>query len=117
MSSRLLSMKSANALLELPGTGKILPAGTLVQAILISDLSCFPQSKSSESSVVSLHQDHAVKYENSASLQKEAASAEKVKVAILTVSDTVASGAGPDRRYVRLLSLLIMAGIFPLVIT
>jgi gephyrin len=37
-SSRLLSMKSANALLEVPSTGQILAAGTSIQAILISDV-------------------------------------------------------------------------------
>ncbi|KAK4279777.1 hypothetical protein QN277_011498 [Acacia crassicarpa] len=38
MSSQLLSMKSANALLEFPATGSIISAGTLVSAIVISDL-------------------------------------------------------------------------------
>ncbi|KAJ6311046.1 hypothetical protein OIU76_015714 [Salix suchowensis] len=35
MSSRLLSMKSANALLELPATGSVLPAGTSHREILV----------------------------------------------------------------------------------
>ncbi|KAL1098124.1 hypothetical protein V6Z11_D05G079500 [Gossypium hirsutum] len=39
MSSRLLSMKSANALLELPASGRVIPAGSSVSAIVISDLS------------------------------------------------------------------------------
>uniref|UniRef100_A0A2P2K9J0 Molybdopterin biosynthesis protein CNX1 n=1 Tax=Rhizophora mucronata TaxID=61149 RepID=A0A2P2K9J0_RHIMU len=38
LSSWLLSMKSANALLELSTTGSLIPAGTSVTAILISDL-------------------------------------------------------------------------------
>lgn len=93
-------MKSANALLELPATGHVLPVGTSVQAILISDISSFSQNKSSDGSSFSLHQEHAVKSNNSIDKQMDAASPEKVMVAILTVSDTVASGAGPDRRYV-----------------
>lgn len=86
MSSRLLSMKSANALLELPAGGTLLPAGTSVSAIVISDLLSAPakrhmllQSSPSETAA-SNSQDPAV------------------KVAILTISDTVATGAGPDRR-------------------
>ncbi|ONK72484.1 uncharacterized protein A4U43_C04F19910 [Asparagus officinalis] len=106
MSSRLLSMKSANALLELPATGQILPAGTSVQAILISDISCFPQGKSSGATSMSLHQEHAVKSNKSTHMQVEAASLEKFKVAILTVSDTVASGAGPDRSGPRAVSVV-----------
>lgn len=106
MSSRLLSMKSANALLELPATGEILPSGTSVPAILISDLSNFPHSKSSGNTDVSLHQDHAVKSSNVTCLPKEVVTPEKVKVAILTVSDTVASGAGPDRSGPRAVSVV-----------
>ena len=117
MSSRLLSMKSANALLELPATGETLPAGTLVQAILLSDISSFPQSTSSKGTATSLHQDHAVKSSKSTSMQVKAASPEKVKVAILTVSDTVASGAGPNRRYVKLILLLIMDDVIDVVVT
>lgn len=94
VSSRLLSMKSANALLVLPATGSVIPAGTSVPAIAISDLSVSAPSKSpllpdsvsvvqvtpSQDTVADGHQEGAY------------------RVAILTVSDTVASGAGPDRR-------------------
>ncbi|KAB2609973.1 molybdopterin biosynthesis protein CNX1-like [Pyrus ussuriensis x Pyrus communis] len=38
-SSRILSMKSANALLELPATGSVMAAGTFVPDIIISDIS------------------------------------------------------------------------------
>ncbi|KAL3718468.1 hypothetical protein ACJRO7_003578 [Eucalyptus globulus] len=93
VSSRLLSMKSANALLVLPATGSVIPAGTSVPAITISDLSASAPSKSpllpdsvsvvqvtpSQDTVADGHQEGAY------------------RVAILTVSDTVASGAGPDR--------------------
>ena len=90
MSSRLLSMKSANALLEVPATGEILPAGTSLQAMLISDISSFPLSKG--------FTDHCFQ-SNTESKQTGSTPPEtKVKVAILTVSDTVSSGAGPDRR-------------------
>jgi hypothetical protein len=39
ISSRLLSMRSANALLELPPANVTIPAGTLVPALLIENLS------------------------------------------------------------------------------
>ncbi|XP_048504321.1 molybdopterin biosynthesis protein CNX1 isoform X2 [Beta vulgaris subsp. vulgaris] len=94
MSSRLLSMKSANALLELPAGGTLLPAGTSVSAIVISDLLSAPakrhmllQSSPSETAA-SNSQDPAV------------------KVAILTISDTVATGAGPDRSGPRAISVI-----------
>ncbi|XP_074294990.1 molybdopterin biosynthesis protein CNX1-like [Silene latifolia] len=94
MSSRLLSMKSANALLELPPGGAVLPPGTVMSAIVISDLL-------------------------NAVVKKEIASQETpkgpavtdfgdcaVQVAILTVSDTVAEGAGPDRSGPRAIAVI-----------
>ncbi|CAO2840964.1 unnamed protein product [Amaranthus hypochondriacus] len=96
MSSRLLSMKSANALLELPAGGALLPAGTSVPAVVISDLLSSPmkrdsllQSSPSETAASNLW-DPAV----------------QVQVAILTVSDTVASGSGPDRSGPRAISVV-----------
>ncbi|KAM0944032.1 putative transferase [Dioscorea sansibarensis] len=98
MSSRLLSMKSANALLEVPATGEILPAGTSLQAMLISDISSFPLSKG--------FTDHCFQ-SNTESKQTGSTPPEtKVKVAILTVSDTVSSGAGPDRSGPRAVSVV-----------
>ena len=87
MSSRLLSMKSANALLELPVAGILLPAGTTVSAIIISDL----LSSAVKKDLVLLSSSPT---ETAVSESQHPA----VKVAILTVSDTVATGAGPDRR-------------------
>lgn len=88
-------MKSANALLELPPTGNIIAAGTSVSAIVISDISSIAGRANSLSSdsIVSLKSN--VSKEISTSQIQDIGS----KVAILTVSDTVASGAGPDRRY------------------
>lgn len=99
MSSRLLSMKSANALLELPATGAVLPAGTSVTAVLISDLTAIATSNGL------LPTKSVAKHQTSASrdLTAEKNSDINFKVAVLTVSDTVASGAGPDRRYSHLL--------------
>ncbi|KAL2945581.1 Molybdopterin biosynthesis protein CNX1 [Bienertia sinuspersici] len=94
MSSRLLSMKSANALLELPAGGNLLPAGTSVSAIVISDLlSCTTKKtslvqKSPSENAVNNSQDHTV------------------QVAVLTVSDTVASGVGPDRSGPKAISVI-----------
>lgn len=95
MSSRLLSMKSANALLELPATGGVLPAGTSVPAIIISDLTSTSSSEiGSSSGLASSAQSNTCRE----TIAGETLNGE-FKVAVLTVSDTVASGAGPDRRY------------------
>lgn len=86
MSSRLLSMKSANALLVLPATGEVIPSDNHVSAILLSEFGVTANTGSLSS------RDPA---------PRDGANRNQVaehKVAILTVSDTVASGAGPDRR-------------------
>ncbi|XP_020552332.1 molybdopterin biosynthesis protein CNX1 isoform X2 [Sesamum indicum] len=102
ISSRLLSMKSANALLEVPPMGNLIPSGTYVVAVIISDLIGFTGTSSFPSSIpVSITQRSnssdtvAGKHEDS-----------EFKVAILTVSDTVASGAGPDRSGPRAVSVV-----------
>lgn len=98
-SSRLLSMKSANALLEIPSTGQILAAGTSIQAIIISDIITSSDKLHSPSNPHSSHLGPSAK-SISADVSQIASSQDgEVKVAILTVSDTVSSGAGPDRRY------------------
>ncbi|CAK9188390.1 unnamed protein product [Ilex paraguariensis] len=93
MSSRLLSMKSANALLELPATGSVISAGTSVTAIIISCLSGFNVTKS----LLSLDSNCATQGRMSQDVIADESQDPKFRVAILTVSDTVASGAGPDR--------------------
>nr|XP_043636386.1 molybdopterin biosynthesis protein CNX1 [Erigeron canadensis] len=90
LSSRLLSMKSANALLELPTSGKVLPSGTRVSAILISDISGLAVGDD----MLPLNLDNVTQ---STMAMKISTDTPTYKVAILTVSDTVASGAGPDR--------------------
>lgn len=95
MSSRLLSMKSANALLELPASDGVISAGTAVTAILISDFSSSSVSKSLVSPDLGCATRGSVSQEVSAGDSWGS----EFRVAILTVSDTVASGAGPDRRY------------------
>eukprot|EP00257_Ricinus_communis_P025126 XP_025012540.1 molybdopterin biosynthesis protein CNX1 isoform X1 [Ricinus communis] len=102
MSSRLLSMKSANVLLELPATGSVIPAGTSVPAILISDLSgtAITESGSSLDSASSRHRNTSNKIAIHESEHIE------FRVAILTVSDTVAAGAGPDRSGPRAVSVV-----------
>ena len=99
-SSRLLSMKSANALLEVPSTGQILAAGTSIQAILILDIISYPSDIPPAAS--DTRPSHFAPSSKSISTdvpQLAASQDAEVKVAILTVSDTVSSGAGPDRRY------------------
>jgi len=98
-------MKSANALLEVPSTGQILAAGTSIQAILISDIITSPLDKLPAPS--NPHPPHCGPSAKSISTDvSQIASPQdaEVKVAILTVSDTVSSGAGPDRRYLSKLS-------------
>lgn len=80
-------MKSANALLELPATGSVVPAGSSLSAIVISD----PMAVSSTNCPV---QKNAKK--ESKAVDNPVS---EFKVGILTVSDTVSSGVGPDRRY------------------
>lgn len=105
ISSRLLSMRSANALLELPqGQGSVLP-GSVVSALLISDI------YSTQTSTICLVEPgrgpvpgdrERIGYSvggtsgpGKGTSDRDAVQA--VKVAILTVSDTVASGKGVDR--------------------
>ncbi|KAK8641300.1 hypothetical protein V6N13_010714 [Hibiscus sabdariffa] len=102
MSSRLLSMKSANALLELPATGRVIPAGSSVSAIVISDLSGTALSKALLSSDLSTTVHKSMSDKVTADGSQDAL----YKVAVLTVSDTVASGAGPDRSGPRAVSVV-----------
>lgn len=102
VSSRLLSMKSANAFLEFPATGSVLSAGTAVSAIIISDLrstACDENHKSSDSAF-------ALPGIKSHKITADSSGDTEVRVAILTVSDTVAMGAGPDRSGPRAVSVV-----------
>lgn len=102
VSSRLLSMKSANALLELPPLGREIPSGTRVSAILISDISGLDLGKS----LLSSNLDAVAQNINSMKVSTDTPPSSTYKVAILTVSDTVASGAGPDRSGPRAVSVV-----------
>ncbi|KAL2316957.1 hypothetical protein Fmac_030833 [Flemingia macrophylla] len=102
VSSRLLSMRSANALLEFPATGSIVSAGTVVSAIMISDLrpmACDENHKSSDSAL-------ALPGIKSHKISTDSSGDAEFRVAILTVSDTVAMGAGPDRSGPRAVSVI-----------
>ncbi|KAI3746764.1 hypothetical protein L6452_09203 [Arctium lappa] len=102
MSSRLLSMKSANALLELPPSGGEIPSGTPISAILIPDTSGFALGKDLSSSNL----DTVTQGTMSMKANADAPVCSTYKVAILTVSDTVTSGAGPDRSGPRAVSVV-----------
>ena len=88
-------MKSANALLELPTTGSLMPAGSSVSAVIISDLIGTTTTKNTLTFDPTSPLQANAKKETSASDSQDS----EFKLAILTVSDTVASGAGPNRRY------------------
>lgn len=94
-SSRLLSMKSANALLEFPATGRVVSAGTPVAAIVISNLKPVSFGKNHTSS----DPTSALPGIKPDKVTTDSSGGVDLRVAILTVSDTVAAGAGPDRRY------------------
>ncbi|KAI5063213.1 hypothetical protein GOP47_0021760 [Adiantum capillus-veneris] len=104
ISSRLLSMRSANALLELPqGDGAIFP-GSVVSAILIADihnaqmdssLCAEPGKGPMQVGTEQVHSMAAANREQNTSTLDTIAM--QTTVAILTVSDTVASGKGVDR--------------------
>lgn len=100
-SSRLLSMRAANALLELPPTGRVIVAGTPVPAVIISELIGAPPSKRSLSGDTT-----SSRQATSREAIVNESNVPNVKVAILTVSDTVASGAGPDRSGPRAVSVI-----------
>ncbi|KOM46729.1 hypothetical protein LR48_Vigan07g043300 [Vigna angularis] len=102
VSSRLLSMKSANALLEFPATGRVVSAGTAVSAIIISDLRnmAFDENHMSSGAAFALPGIKSQKVTTDSSGDAE------VRVAILTVSDTVAMGGGPDRSGPRAVSVI-----------
>ncbi|XP_071723301.1 molybdopterin biosynthesis protein CNX1-like [Rutidosis leptorrhynchoides] len=102
MSSRLLSMKSANALLELPATGSVIAAGTAVPAIIISDLTTSDIQKED----VPLAPPSAMPEDRLRDKTVDASSVSTWKVAVLTVSDTVSSGLGPDRSGPRAISVV-----------
>jgi gephyrin len=87
-SSRLLSLRSANALLEIPKGHGFVASGDVVPALLIADFNNFPSGTTKSS----YHNAEKQVTDNVSDAQP------KVKVAILTVSDTVASGQGVDRR-------------------
>ncbi|GFP97590.1 molybdopterin biosynthesis protein cnx1 [Phtheirospermum japonicum] len=99
ISSRLLSMKSANALLELPPTGDLIPVGTSVVAIIVSDIIGFAGLPSSNPVCVT-------EQSNSRDVGAGQSEGSECRVAILTVSDTVASGLGPDRSGPRAVSVV-----------
>ncbi|GAV72625.1 MoCF_biosynth domain-containing protein/MoeA_N domain-containing protein/MoeA_C domain-containing protein [Cephalotus follicularis] len=102
MSSRLLSMKSSNALLELPATGSVISAGTSVPAVIISDLS----SNANGNGDLTSDWASAMPGNTSQMTTTDASRDTDTRVAILTVSDTVASGAGPDRSGPRAVSVV-----------
>lgn len=101
ISSRLLSMKSANALLELPPSGTLIPAGTSVVAIIISDIIGFAGTSLASSTPVTITQQI-----HSSDIETVKSKGSEYRVAILTVSDTVASGVGPDRSGPRAVSVV-----------
>uniref|UniRef100_A0A2P2K9H5 Molybdopterin biosynthesis protein CNX1 n=1 Tax=Rhizophora mucronata TaxID=61149 RepID=A0A2P2K9H5_RHIMU len=101
ISSRLLSMKSANALLELPATGNLIPAGISVWVIVISDLSSAVVAENGVSDSPPLQHGKSSTKTTSDGLEQT-----EFRVAVLTVSDTVASGVGPDRSGPRAVSVV-----------
>ncbi|KAJ0024170.1 hypothetical protein Pint_07046 [Pistacia integerrima] len=86
-------MKSANALLELPTGASLISAGTSVSAVTISDFSSTGIIETGLGSVLASTMKESTTKEASTD-----ASEHTFKVAILTVSDKVVLGTGPDRR-------------------
>lgn len=105
VSSRLLSMKSANALLELPQGRGFLAPGDVVPTLLIADIynmhtNSYLCAEAGKRSVQDSMEQSGVIAEGTSEQSKITADTDAqhgVKVAILTVSDTVASGQGTDR--------------------
>ncbi|KAK2431297.1 molybdopterin biosynthesis CNX1 protein / molybdenum cofactor biosynthesis enzyme CNX1 (CNX1) [Trifolium repens] len=101
-SSRLLSMKSANALLEFPATGSVVSAGTPVAAIIISNLRPVDFGKNH----ISSNSTFTLPGIKSDKITTDSSGGADLRVAILTVSDTVAAGTGPDRSGPRAVSVI-----------
>ncbi|KAK6926455.1 MoeA, C-terminal, domain IV [Dillenia turbinata] len=95
MSCRLLSKESANSLLELPASDHVIPAGTLVPAIIISDLSSTSIAMTNNPLPSTSHP--ITRKSTLQEIVRDVSGDANFKAAILTVSDTVASGNGPDR--------------------
>lgn len=90
----------ANALLELPRTASIIPAGSLVPAVLISDTPSFSLGRIENSmNFLSSSLDSSSQIVNVEKNIDNESHSSRIKVGILTVSDTVSLGNGPDRRY------------------
>lgn len=86
-------MKSANALLMLQVATGTIPAGTSVPALVISDL----HNYGTDGCLFPTNLSSCV--EGSKNSTTSASHETETRVAILTVSDTVASGSAPDRRF------------------
>ena len=63
ISSRLLSMRSANALLELPAASGTIPKGSVVSALLIQDLGMMPSSERLTLTASPAHYEYEAKFE------------------------------------------------------
>ena len=87
-------MRSANALLELPKGDGFVASGDVIPAILIADFINLP-SETSLPPETTKSSSHGVEKQ----VTHDIIDAQpRMTVAILTVSDTVASGQGVDRR-------------------
>lgn len=63
ISSRLLSMRAANALLELPAAAGTIPKGSVVSALLVSDLGMMPMSEHLTLTASPAHYEYEAKFE------------------------------------------------------
>ena len=63
ISSRLLSMRAANALLELPALSGTIPKGSVVSALLVSDLGMMPTTEHLTLTASPAHYEYESKFE------------------------------------------------------
>lgn len=63
ISSRLLSMRGANALLELPAASGNIPKGSMVSALLVADLGTMPMSEHLTLTASPAHYEYEAKFE------------------------------------------------------
>ena len=63
ISSRLLSMRAANALLELPAAAGTISKGSMVSALLVSDLNMMPMSEHLTFTASPAHYEYEAKFE------------------------------------------------------
>ena len=114
LSSRLMSLKSANGLLLIQSGNDIIQSGSLCDVLVIGDIQPYKQSDVNNLSIIqpSNHHLHNVQQSQSTALQQQpptTTTTDKftINTAIITVSDSVSQGKSTDRSGPEMCQLLL----------